>query len=149
MTHWRDRFTVVPAVYIVLRKEGKILVLKRANTGYRDGSYSLPGGHIDGHESATQAAIREAEEEIGVSIDEKDLHLVYTQHCVGEGDYHERINLFFSADKWDGSPVNAEPNKSSEIRWSSLDDMPEEMVPELGDFIKSLKTGEPFGYYGF
>jgi 8-oxo-dGTP pyrophosphatase MutT (NUDIX family) len=39
--------------------------MKRAGTGFGDGAYSLPCGHMDGGETAAQAAQREAAEELG------------------------------------------------------------------------------------
>jgi 8-oxo-dGTP diphosphatase len=39
--------------------------MKRAGTGFGDGAYSLPSGHMDGGETAARAAQREAAEELG------------------------------------------------------------------------------------
>ena len=54
------RFTLLSAVHLVLIKDDKILLLRRKNTGYEDGKYSLVAGHLDGKESVTTAMIREA-----------------------------------------------------------------------------------------
>lgn len=42
----KERFKVVPAVYLVLRRGEGVLLLRRANTGYQDGKYSLIAGHL-------------------------------------------------------------------------------------------------------
>ena len=34
------------AVYLILRKSDKILLMNRANTGWMDGHFSLPSGHM-------------------------------------------------------------------------------------------------------
>ena len=34
------------AVYLILRKADKILLMNRANTGWMDGHFSLPSGHM-------------------------------------------------------------------------------------------------------
>lgn len=149
MTHWQDRHKVIPAVYILLKKDDKVLLLKRKNTGYRDGSYSLPAGHLDGKEPAVMAAIRETKEEVAVEINSQDLHLIHTQHRVAEGGDHERISLFFEAKKWEGTPTNAEPEKCSEIRWVSLDKLPANLVPELQHFFRHLSAGTAYGDFGF
>jgi len=36
------RNNAVTAVYLLLKKDGKILVGKRCNTGYHDGKYQVP-----------------------------------------------------------------------------------------------------------
>lgn len=149
MTNWRDRHSVVPAVYIVFRDGDKVLLLKRANTGYRDGEYSMPAGHLDGGESALTAAVREAEEEVGVRIKPEDLRLVHTQHRLAEEGDHERINLFFEAKKWSGELTNAEPHKCAEIRWCKLSELPQNMVPELQHMLPLYQKGKPYGDFGF
>lgn len=149
MIHWRDRFSVIPAVYVVFRRDNEILLLKRANTGYHDGDYSLPAGHVDGGESALTAAIREAKEEVGVTIKPQDMQLIHTQHRVAESEDHERINLFFAANSWQGELVNEEPDKCSEIRWVRTDALPDNLVIELQHALPAIFAGRPYGHFGF
>ena len=59
------RFMVRATVYLILIQKKNILLLRRFNTGWEDGNYSLISGHLDGKESVIQAMIREAEEEAG------------------------------------------------------------------------------------
>jgi 8-oxo-dGTP diphosphatase len=48
----------IPASYLILFRDGKILLLKRANTGYEDGNYSVIAGHVEPGENFTQCIIR-------------------------------------------------------------------------------------------
>lgn len=149
MANWQQRHKAVPAVYIVLRQNGKILVAQRANTGYMDGYYSLPSGHLDGGEPATTAACREALEEVGVRIKPEDLQFVHVSHRLAvEGD-HERTDFYFSVINWEGEPKNNEPDKCSEIRWVTPDDLPKPMAPEVAHAITCIEKGMPFSEYGF
>ena len=56
----------IPAAYLVLIKEKKILLLRRFNTGYEDGNYSFIAGHVEKSESFTACIIREAKEEANI-----------------------------------------------------------------------------------
>ena len=60
----------------------QILLLRRLNTGYRDGEYSVPAGHLDGNETVVAAAAREAEEEIGVRIEADDIRFSSVMHRI-------------------------------------------------------------------
>ncbi len=46
----KDRFKLIPAVFLLLIKNNRILLSQRYQTGYRDGFYSVPGGHLEGRE---------------------------------------------------------------------------------------------------
>lgn len=62
----KQRHKIVPAVFLLLIKNNKVLLLKRQNTGYADGKYSLVSGHVDKGETMQEAIIREAKEEAGI-----------------------------------------------------------------------------------
>jgi len=60
--HFKNKFKVVKAAGgLVENKEGKILVMKR------DGVWDLPKGKIEKDEKKKEAALREVEEECGIS----------------------------------------------------------------------------------
>lgn len=146
----KDRFTVVPAVYLIFHKGNEVLLLKRANTGYHDGEYSLPAGHVDGGEPAIRAAVREAAEEVGANILSDDLSLAHTMHRFSsEPSPHERIDLYFEVRKWQGEIINAEPHKCSELRWASLSELPVKMIPEVRQALLRIASGEPYSDYNF
>lgn len=96
-----------------LLRENHVLLLQRANTGYEDGNYSVVAGHLDGGESVTQAAIREAYEEVGVHLRSPDLTVAGVMHRLSND---ERIDFFLVATTWSGSVTNQEPDKCSGLR---------------------------------
>ena len=149
MTHWTERFSIVPAVFLVFEDDGKILLLRRANTGYSDGKFSLPAGHVDGKEPAHVAAVREAKEEVGVDVLPEDLELVHTQHRRADEAEYERIDLYFRVRKYTGTITNMEPEKCDELRWVTYDDLPDEMIGEVGHAVESLVQGRPYSNFNF
>jgi 8-oxo-dGTP pyrophosphatase MutT (NUDIX family) len=68
------------AVHIFFFHRGNVLLLRRFNTGYEDGNYSVPAGHLEGDETVVQAAIREAREETGVETRPGDVTVIGTMH---------------------------------------------------------------------
>jgi ADP-ribose pyrophosphatase YjhB (NUDIX family) len=53
----KKHFTAPVTVHLFFKKNNQILLLRRYNTGYEDGNYSVVAGHLDGGETIKQAAI--------------------------------------------------------------------------------------------
>lgn len=49
------RFTLRVAAYLILIKKNKVLLLRRFNTGWEDGNYTLISGHLEGQEAVKKA----------------------------------------------------------------------------------------------
>lgn len=141
----RKYYTVVISSYVIFQEGDKILLSRRYNTGYRDGEYSLPAGHIEEAEFATAAAVREAKEEVGVKVKPEGLtsaHIMH-RHC---GD-HERIDFFFTAKDWQGKIVNAEPEKCDGLSWFSLDELPANTIPYIHAALERYGDGQFFSEF--
>ncbi|MBP2351323.1 ADP-ribose pyrophosphatase YjhB (NUDIX family) [Kribbella aluminosa] len=137
-----DRFRVVPAAYVVVRRGDEVLLLLRANTGYMDGYWAVPAGHVEQGESAVAAAVRELKEEVGIEVDPAELVAVTAMHRTGgNGDpIDERVDFFFTTDTWTGEPTIMEPDKAAGLGWYSLDDLPDPLVPHEARVLGSLKA---------
>ncbi len=104
------------AVFAVIRdEEGKVLMIKRKNTGYLDGWYGLPAWHIEGDERPTHAMKREILEEVWLEIDEQDLKLINVTHRINSD--RVVIDFYYEVRYFDGTPQNTEPNKSEWVYW--------------------------------
>ncbi len=120
-----DRFKMVVATHVFLIKKNQILLARRFQTGYEDGNFSVPAGHVDGNESVTEATIREAKEEVGVTIDPADLKFIAV---FNRRTNRESIDFFFACEKWSGNPYIAEPNKCDLINWTDLQTLPQNTI---------------------
>jgi 8-oxo-dGTP pyrophosphatase MutT (NUDIX family) len=141
-----DRFTLSAAVYVLLVRDGKVLLLRRYNTGWSDGLYSLPAGHIDGNEPLRQAACREAKEEAGVTVRTEDLAFAHVMHRVSNKEY---LDFFFVTNTWEGEPHNAEPEKCDDLSWFPLDGLPENLLPYVRQVIEDYGQGVHFSEVGW
>jgi 8-oxo-dGTP pyrophosphatase MutT (NUDIX family) len=141
-----QRFTAPVTIHLFFIRENQILLLRRANTGYEDGKYSVVAGHLDGGEEVKQAAIREAWEEAGVKIKEEDVQIVGVMHRKA-GD--ERIDFFAMVNKWEGEIVNQEPEKCDDLRWFPLDQLPVNIIPYVRKAIQNVKEEIWFDSYGW
>lgn len=144
----KERFTLRAAVYLMLIKDNKILLARRFNTGWQDGKYSLIAGHLDGHETVKDAMIREAKEEGGVDLKSEALQIVHTMHRESN-DNLEYIDFFLIANKWEGEPKVAEPDKCDEIRWFPLDNLPETLLPYVKKAIECYHENIHFSEFNW
>ncbi len=143
----RERFHMPCAVHVLLRRGGEVLLLRRANTGYQDGNFSTIAGHLDGGEEVLAAAVREAREEAGITLDPAELQMVGVMHNRGE-DY-EYIDFFVAAERWVGEIVNAEPHKCAELVWHPLDNLPPNTIPYVRRALENFQRGIWFDSFGW
>lgn len=78
------RFRVAAAVYGVLVDRDRMLLMRRAGSGYRDGELSLPAGHLDGAEDALTGLLRELREELTITADRDSCRLAVLLHRAPE-----------------------------------------------------------------
>ncbi len=115
----------------------EILLLLRQNTGYLDGYYDLPGGHVEEGEDLFSAMIREAKEEIGIDIFREDMKIVHVYHHFKNG----MLKFGFFADRYVGELVNNEPEKCKELKWFEIGSLPENIIPRIRDEILNVENG--------
>ncbi len=142
----KERYKFICAVYLIAIRENKVLLLKRANTGYEDGNYSLVAGHMDGNETIKQAMIREASEEAGIIIDENDIEIVAFLHRKTDP---ERFDIFLKCDKWSGEVTNMEPDKCSELSWFDINNLPSNIIPCVKKAIENYQNNIMFDNFGW
>lgn len=141
------RFKMPVAVHLFLQSDTEILLLRRYNTGYEDGNYSVIAGHVDGHEDFISAMIREAKEEAGIQINKEDMLPVQVMHRKTMND--ERIDYFFVANKWQGEPINTEPHKCDQLIWCSTDHLPTNTIPYIHYALNQYSQQNYFTKFGW
>lgn len=143
-----EKFKLLPASHLLLFHQEKILLLRRFNTGYEDGNYSVVAGHLDSNESFTQSMVREAQEEAGIDLKVEDLQVAHVMNR-RKSDGEERIDFFIIAKSWKGEPRIMEPDKCDNLSWFSLDNLPNNIVPYIKYAIECTKQGIFYSEYGW
>lgn len=141
-----NRFQVVPASYVILREGDRVLLQLRQGTGYMDGCWAAAAaGHVEAGESAVQAAVREAREELGISVAPDDVVPLTAMHRTNGGAQavDERVDFFFTCTRWSGEPRIMEPGKAADLAWFALDDLPAAVVPHERFVLERLSPGVP------
>jgi 8-oxo-dGTP diphosphatase len=145
------RHTFPVDVFLVLTRGADVLLARRLNTGYADGQWNVPSGKVEPGEHVTAAVLREAREEVGLTLPSEAVRFAGVLHYSppeGGG----RVGFFFHAehdpDRW-GEPVNAEPHKCDGLRWAPLADLPADTVPYTAHGVALYRDGTPFGLAGW
>lgn len=113
-------------------EEGKILLLYREDASH----WEVPGGKVEDDESPTEAAVREAEEEIGVSVE--------LRKPFYSGEFQHRDEMFL----WHGYVAEIagdrpeiQESRFTELEWFDPRELDEiELAPNLEMVLPALRN---------
>jgi len=125
-----DVYNAILVATITVVDSGKVLLVKRKKTGFMDGYYATPGGHVDPKETIKGAAVRELREETGLVIKEEDLELfhILQDENIAPKNY---ISFRFLVRRWSGTPKLCEPDKSEDVGFFDIKN-----PPNLSPYVK-------------
>lgn len=106
-------------VNAILCRDGKILLGKRKGA-YGEGTWGLPGGHLEFQEKLVDAARRELLEETGITAEDFTFESLANEVSP---DRHY-MQICFSAREFSGEPRLCEPEKCEAWEWFSLNALP-------------------------
>ena len=114
----------------------EVLLALRKNTGYNDGKYELPGGHVDEGEDLMNAMIREAYEELKIKLKLEDLHIEHILHHY-KGN---RLKFIISSEKYEGNLEIGEPEKCERLEWFNIEELPENLDKRAKKVIREIEN---------
>lgn len=126
-----NKFVRVGVQAIVI-KDNEVLLGKRKNA-FQEGSWGLPGGHLELDETILQAAARELLEETGILA--KQMHVFCVTDPKAESNYHMQVGVI--VDGYEGIPSIMEPDKCSELRFCMRESLP---TPLFVSSVQVLKN---------
>jgi 8-oxo-dGTP diphosphatase len=126
---------------VAVLRDGKILLGLRK--GYGEGTWGMPGGHVEPRELLEDAARRELLEETGIVVSQLELVSTVNQPFRNEQDRHY-IQFMFRAIDAAGEPENLEPYRCYEWQWFDLKNLPENIFPPHKTHLSHLVYGGHF-----
>jgi 8-oxo-dGTP diphosphatase len=140
-----ERQWVKLVVYVMLERDGKILLGKRKNA-FGEGHYSMPAGHIEKGETVLDCAKRELLEETTLEADEFEFVCVrllkpYEINGVRADPY---VAFCVMAKGWKGEPKTMEHEKNEGWEWHSLDKLPEPLFFPIKMLVECVKNSVTF-----
>jgi 8-oxo-dGTP diphosphatase len=112
-----------PTGTVIIVENGLFLAVRRSRPP-REGWWDLPGGFCDGWELPADAAIREAREELGLTVRLDTFVGMYLGRYLYQGEMLPVLDCFWLASIVDGE-IRLDPVEASEYGWLSLQDPPE------------------------
>ena len=132
------------AVYLIIKNENnEILLQRRQGTKLWPGFLALPAGHVDEGENAYDAVIREAKEELGITISVKDIIDIFTVNRRNKS-LMPYYDVYFEIDSYEGEITISEPEKCSELVWSDINNLPNDMIDFEIEAIRNNQNGIKF-----
>lgn len=142
-----NRFKYIGSSYLFLIENNKILLQRRFQTGFMDGYYSVPAGHLYGNETARDGCAREIKEEINIDIKPEDLKVIHVMHRKSPID--ERIDFFMTTDFYSGEIVNNEPHKCDDLKWFDINNLPNNTVDYVKFAIENYQNNIFYSEFGY
>lgn len=137
------------AVLAFFEKDGKVLLQKRKNSGWRDGWYGFVAGHAENDEPYKAALRREIKEEAGVDVKEDDLEFAHLLLLPAKLSDYQRLYVYFKVNRWEGESRNAEPEKCDGVEWFDKSSLPENMIPVVKFGMEKMLAGEMYSEFGW
>ncbi|MFH1832026.1 MAG: NUDIX domain-containing protein [bacterium] len=135
-------------VLLVMKKDEHILLHKRINTGWGNGFFAVPSGHLDSGETVLQAAVRLGKEILNVKIKTEDISMVHVLYFKGyDGLEHAAFTVNVNA--WEGEFCNQEPDKHEDVIWFPVAQIPEKTLPRHKIILKDIDNNIFYGEDGW
>jgi len=143
-----ERNKAIPAAYLLLRRGNELLLMQRQGSGYYDGWYSVPAGHVEAGELPVDCLVRETKEELGIDVDKSDVRFAHAMYRTKHDETGDRADYFFTAAKWQGEPSIREASKCDDLRWFPIDALPENTMHHVQEAVEHIENGVAYSELG-
>lgn len=121
----------------VVLKDGKVLLHKRAGT-HSPNTWAFPGGHLEFNEEIEECALRELQEETGLTdVTYPKFWTLENTIYPDEGKHY--VTLFYISEWLSGEPVNMEPDKGGDWEWFDWNNLPQPLMQGIQKIIDNME----------
>ncbi|MBW2970061.1 NUDIX domain-containing protein [Candidatus Woesearchaeota archaeon] len=129
---------VLPVVLMAILDKDKILLLKRNKRPYK-GYWGIPGGKLRLHESVTECAIREAQEETGLKCNFSHIASVIHERVEENKEYKHAFLFLLAVLKPETTTIKE--SEEGKLEWFPIDNLqPDRIIPSDYNMIKEHIT---------
>ncbi|MBP3596945.1 MAG: NUDIX domain-containing protein [Clostridia bacterium] len=124
-----NRYIIVVLVFMQ-NSEGKFLIQKRSKE--KDGKYGSTGGHAKSGENSIQAMITEIKEELGVTVNQNELELIFSGR---EDSAQTFFDIYYLKKDYNISDFTLQKEEVEFVKWCSIKEI-KQMILD-GEFLEN------------
>ncbi len=111
-----------------------MVLLGRRKNCYGDGTWGLPGGHLEYGESIIECAKREIKEEIGIEVAE--LKLISVIDNIDERGHY--LHVSFLLEQFSGEIRCIKPYVCSEWKFFDISNLPQDLLSRIKEYFRTI-----------
>lgn len=130
-------------VGVMLLRRGKVLLGKRHDDAEKassdlhgEGTWTMPGGKLDFHETLIDGAAREVLEETGIKINKGKTKIISVSDEIVPDNHYATIG--FLCEDFEGEEKIMEPEEITEWKWYDLSNLPKKVFLPSAKMIKNF-----------
>lgn len=100
-----------------------------------EGTWTMPGGKLDFHETLIDGAVREVFEETGIKINKDKIFVISVADDMSADNHY--VTVGFLCEDFEGEAKTMEPEEITEWKWYNLDNLPERFFLPSEKVIKA------------
>ena len=123
-------------VTVFVWRDGRFLVQQRMGS-HGEGTWSLPGGHLEYGEAWRDCAEREVFEETGMKI--KNIQFLAATNDIFKHEHKHYVSIWLEADWAANEPSIQEPDRLAALSWHTFKDLPAPLFEPCWQNLRKLK----------
>jgi 8-oxo-dGTP diphosphatase len=117
----------------ILTRGGQVLLIRRKNV-HGAGSWSTPGGHLEFGETPEQCAIRETQEEVGVTVSGVRFLALTNDVFTAAGRHY--LTVWMQAEAFQGEPVVTAAYEADAMGWFDWTALPAPLFISFENLVR-------------
>jgi len=130
------QFPKIGVAAIILAEKRLLLIRRRGAHG--EGTWAVPGGHLDYGESPAACAIREVREEVGLAVMDPRCIALTNDIFAAEGRHY--ITIWMRVECAEAGPIIPAVDELSEWGWFALDALPTPLFLPLENLLNGREV---------